>query len=493
MIQLNGIYVVNPAYKLKNDINKILFYLCPLESSLDAEDFFSYIHPLNAQLLSFFNGKDALQVILDKASGLFGLSKTELLGIISGFIENTEHRAIKYNAYTMYFPKFTLVKASMVSKFRVYDIDSFKLYEDIDFSSVRLMRPLSFLLLLTMDCYTNCMYCYANRKLGNGYMTLEQYKAIIREAKELDIDNISVNGGEVLLHPYCFEILTELLNSGYTPMISTKMPLSRSIILKLKEIGIRSIQLSLDSVNIETLDTLLSIDSSYFLDMDRTINDLDREGFDITIHAVLCAQNTSIEKLSELIEYITKYANVKNITFSPAGFSLYRGNYEKYCPRLDVIEEVRCFVESYNGNLLEGKPKIKMDSFFTEDYFKNNESFNKRAVCPANLRDFVVLPDGRVTICEQLYDHPRFIIGDLTKQSIVEVWNSKEANALYDLRQDQINKESQCSDCTDFITCRKKRGICWKHVLMAYGRDNWDYPDPKCPKAPRFKRRFYIK
>lgn len=98
MIQLNDIYVVNPAYKLKNDINKILFYLCPLENNLDAEDFFSYIHPLNAQLLSFFNGKDALQVILDKASGLFGLSKTELLGIISGFIENTEHRAIKYNA-----------------------------------------------------------------------------------------------------------------------------------------------------------------------------------------------------------------------------------------------------------------------------------------------------------------------------------------------------------------------------------------------------------
>ncbi len=41
--------------------------------------------------------------------------------------------------------------------------------------------------------------------------------------------------------------------------------------------------------------------------------------------------------------------------------------------------------------------------------------------CSANFYAFVILRDGKVTICEELYLHPKFIIGDLKKQSIMEV------------------------------------------------------------------------
>ena len=44
-----------------------------------------------------------------------------------------------------------------------------------------------------------------------------------------------------------------------------------------------------------------------------------------------------------------------------------------------------------------------------------------------------VLPDGKVSACEQLYWHPQFIIGDLKKQSIEEIWNSPKAWELYNL------------------------------------------------------------
>lgn len=42
-------------------------------------------------------------------------------------------------------------------------------------------------------------------------------------------------------------------------------------------------------------------------------------------------------------------------------------------------------------------------------------------------------------------------------------------------------------------TCRSRVGVCWKTVLMAYGESNWDFPDPRCPKAPLPFNEIYIK
>lgn len=41
------------------------------------------------------------------------------------------------------------------------------------------------------------------------------------------------------------------------------------------------------------------------------------------------------------------------------------------------------------------------------------------------------MPDGKVTICEELYWHPHFIIGDLKKQTLKEIWNSQKAKDIF--------------------------------------------------------------
>lgn len=62
------------------------------------------------------------------------------------------------------------------------------------------------------------------------------------------------------------------------------------------------------------------------------------------------------------------------------------------------------------------------------------------------------------------------------------IWNSEKALNLYNF---SIRKSrSVCHSCIDAVTCRTKKGVCWKTVMMAYGKDNWDFPDPRCPKAP---------
>jgi radical SAM protein with 4Fe4S-binding SPASM domain len=106
-----------------------------------------------------------------------------------------------------------------------------------------------------------------------------------------------------------------------------------------------------------------------------------------------------------------------------------------------------------------------------------------RPLCTANRQGFVILPDGRVTPCEELYDHPAFIMGDLKRQSVQEMWSSPRALELLHPARTEI-REGPCASCGELDQCNAQPGRCWRDVLKSYGWDKPYFPDPKCPKAP---------
>lgn len=60
------------------------------------------------------------------------------------------------------------------------------------------------------------------------------------------------------------------------------------------------------------------------------------------------------------------------------------------------------------------------------------------------------------------------------------------------LYEDPLNniKSGDCKGCKSYQECRTGAGVCWKTIIMAYGEDNWYYPDPRCPNAPKPINRF---
>ena len=80
----------------------------------------------------------------------------------------------------------------------------------------------------------------------------------------------------------------------------------------------------------------------------------------------------------------------------------------------------------------------------------------------------------------------------MNTQSIMEMWTSKEALALWNFSQKDIKEESPCKMCEEFERCRKGKGICWRIAYASYGLDNFDFPVPQCPKAPIVTRDIYI-
>jgi len=82
--------------------------------------------------------------------------------------------------------------------------------------------------------------------------------------------------------------------------------------------------------------------------------------------------------------------------------------------------------------------------------------------------------------------NPRFITGDLTTQSIEEVWNSPRALELAFPKKENFRDASFCKKCSIFADCYQYHNKCYVDVIKGYGDENWDFPDPRCKFAPEF-------
>lgn len=354
----------------------------------------------------------------------------------------------------------------------------------------RLNRPISCIFELTMNCFTDCVYCYADRKgFGDKLLSLPQIREILKDLYNSKIVDIVLNGGEVLMHPDIKEILLECTKYGYFPFISTKMPVSGEILKFLKSIGITNIQVSLDSINPETLKNHLNVGGDYLTKIIRTMDLLDQMEFPWRVNTIITKYNSSADKeIIPLIDYLAKYKSLKQITISAAGYSHYK-SYENF-------NSLKVTKENYENSRRKVYEKIScyphLHIIMKEGNYLLPEVFKQRSICTANQQGFIILPDGKVTICEELYWNPHFIIGDLTKNTIWEIWNSEKAKGLFYLPQSKIQKSSPCSSCEEYENCRSFRGVCWKMIIAAYGKENWDYPDPTCPYAPEIKNNIYM-
>lgn len=498
---MEEIYIFNPAYKLKNDKKRIILFNKELHSLSfeDVSDFVGFVHPLYAILFSLFDGERTVDRAKEDFSNLTGLSKEVVEKIISPLIENKEEIGTYYDGHYFLFPKNVLVKKENTPISSSYTIDDFLIpKKELDLESWRLYIPLDALLMINTKCMTDCIYCYADvRKRKDCKIPLERLKALIKEAKTLGMRSIDISGGEVFLYKHWEELLKELITNGFTPYISTKIPIDEGIIKKLKELGIKFIQLSIDTIFEEEIIKILNVKKGYLHKILETIKVLNENEFNIYINTQMTSLNEN--SIEELIDYLSSFDNIKKVSIGAAGFSLYKGekNYLIYRASLKRVKQVEEFIDKRIKEKSNKKSFLKFSGYLAkEDILENNveekeKKFAKRARCSGNFYAFVILPDGKVTICEELYWHPRFIIGDLMKQSIEEVWNSERALELYNISKDMIREESPCKQCEEFEKCHRFRGVCWKMVLYAYDYGNWDFPDPRCPKAPMPKRTFW--
>jgi len=490
------IYILNPAYFLRNDIHRALigtFEDCEIDSEKYDKNILFFIHPVNAQMLSFFDGEKTLSQCVYEISKYFDISENEIYDIVLNYIENEDKLCIEYNNENIFFPKNVLLEKGNYVRKEFYHPEQFIVNKNIDLTSTRLYKPIQAIFELTLNCYTDCEYCYADRKQQsrNSYLPLKKIISIVKEAKSLGFTAIEVNGGEVLIHPHYKEIFKEISDNGYRPLISTKLPLDKETLEYLQEIGMTKLQISLDSVNSTTLTKMLKVKTEYRDKILKTMQMLDDMKFDWQVNTVITKSNDSLEdEIKPLMSKLVSYKNIKQIKVRPAEYSMNKpqGAFKKI--KTQSINEIQGYIQSLSSKYSNIKIIVDEQESFDYSLKDKNELFSQRSLCAANQKSFIILPDGKVTICEELYWNPHFIIGDLTKQSIMDMWQSEKATKLFYLDKSMINEDSNCKKCNEFSQCRHTKGVCWKAVIMAYGKEKWDYPDPKCSHSPEITNTF---
>lgn len=467
--------VLNPQLTMRKDIDRVVIYpieedrpgIVPSEIQIPLK-----LPPNTAIIISLFNGKREPEDVAKIWSYLNDIPIEDSKNTVSKLVGSWKKFFVTPPADYVhpYDPKDFVINA-----------------KEIDLSTPRCKIPASMLFVPTLRCSQRCIYCYADVKEINeqeDLLPLSRVYEIIQECKKLNFASVSVSGGEPFVYKHIFKVLKWIREAGYHPQIPTKYPLTKKQVYRLKDMGFDSFQISIDALDQKILTYITGRNSDYPLRIMKTMKYAKEAELKLSIVSVVTTYN--INTVGDMVRKLVNQGNIFRIRITEVGGSIYRSNDKLFpsdsdCGRLEEeINKIKIEFPEIPISFSHGKDPSFMSKEEKTNFFK------KRAVCSAGKWAFVLLPNGKVNPCEELYYHPAFIAGDLRHQSIIEMWNSKEWHNLLHPEQSLFSKDSPCKDCEEFIECHTGRGRCWKRALNAYGKP--DFPDPHCPRAPIGKR-----
>jgi radical SAM protein with 4Fe4S-binding SPASM domain len=169
--------------------------------------------------------------------------------------------------------------------------------------------------------------------------------------------------------------------------------------------------------------------------------------------------------------------------FAPAFRSLHR-------PRPDLLltEEQKQWLRAQIALLTEKYPQGKINFECRSDYRALSEESREKEFsgfprCGVGRSCVIIAPGGAVIGCEQAPQTGEFILGNVRKQSLLEVWQSEKMARFMAVTREQY-KGTVCEDCERFDGCYKEKGGCFIESIRAYGTRF--APHPLCPKAPPY-------
>lgn len=176
---------------------------------------------------------------------------------------------------------------------------------------------------LTEKCNLRCVYCMPEQgitlKPGSAYMQKDELIAIAAEFVRLGVRKIRLTGGEPLVRKDAGEIIRALTDLGVEIAITTNAVLADQYVDLFEECGIRSLNVSIDTLDPERMKSIVRRD--YAERIFRNIALLQERNFKLKLNAVLVKGMND----DELISFI-EYTRNKNVEFRFIEFMPFDGN-----------------------------------------------------------------------------------------------------------------------------------------------------------------------
>jgi MoaA/NifB/PqqE/SkfB family radical SAM enzyme len=464
---------VSESWILRNDGKYILAYKPESERKI-----YKVLSEGEASIIPLFDGSNTVADIWDAFRRIYAISPHNTCDWLSYF-EAILDSLISVDGLISFdgkaSPSLSGGKAGLIPDF-----------SDYHFPSKRLVRPLSIALVFTNRCPCACIYCYAERKMCTE-VGLDVWLSVFEEIAANGISMVDVGGGDIFSRKDAFEILDEMVSRNFLFFLSTKSYISRYDADRLSEMGIglrdipvwnaRPLQVSIDSADPETAAALVR-SPGYLERAGETVDNLVKAGIAPRVKAVLTSLNAGA------MEGIVRHFHARGVT--EFNFAQYTRSSYRHDDRLFLSRDEKLRSRETSERLARDFAGIEIkfqDDISTDGGRKpSKEEWNARATCSGGRTSLQVKPDGDVTLCEQIPHAREFVVGNVFKDGISGVWNSRELGEfLYPPR--EKFKGTVCFDCPEFRDCFEQKGHCFRNAYYAYGTIY--EARPECPRQKR--------
>lgn len=334
---------------------------------------------------------------------------------------------------------------------------------------------------ITMKCNERCLHCYLPNSVKNkgAAMPFNLFKRMIDDFANMGGEQVSLSGGEPLLHPHFLDFLYYCKSKNLKISVFSNLTLlDESITKAMKETKVENVQVSIYSMNPQIHDKITTVKGSLAKTL-RAIDYLLDAGIEVQIACPVMSYSKD-----DVLE-IMNFAKEKNIHLrmnalllsksdgddsSAKGLSLTKNEIKQLYERLLGADDkyTRDYLTEFNNA--------------TEEFCNHPTDFLSNPICSAGISGCCVSSSGIVTPCP---DWDSYQLGDLKKNSLNHIWNNSEKLKVL-RRLNQQRNFAKCLECENIDFCKR----CLIRNSQLNNGDLLCFNDTICSEAAQMRKLF---
>lgn len=300
---------------------------------------------------------------------------------------------------------------------------------------------------LTYACPLQCPYCSnpVDFALRKGELTTDEWKKVFDDARAMGAVQLGFSGGEPLVRQDLEQLVEHAKNLGYyTNLITSSVGMTTQRIHQLKEAGLDTVQISIQSSDKPLNDYLAGTDSyQHKLDMAREVK---KAGYPLILNFVLHRHN--IERVADILNLaVTLQANYVELANTQYyGFALHNRN--KLLPTEAQVKCAESITQEYQKKYSDSM-KIY---YVVPDYYSDRP---KPCMNGWGSVFMTITPDGYALPCHNARSLPNLSFPSVKDHAIDWIWKD---SPLFNHFRGESWMKMPCQTCPerkkDFGGCR---------------------------------------
>ena len=347
----------------------------------------------------------------------------------------------------------------------------------------RLPAPFLIVWNFTNACNLRCKHCYQRAGSLSTELTLQEKLDVIKQLDQAEVAAVAFSGGEPTIHPHFLTVLKAAADAGmYTALATNGLALAdRDYAEKLKKLGLRYVEVSVDSADPEKHDQFRGVRGAWEKAV-RGLRNVVELGFSTAMATTVTRLN--LDEVDDILD-LAEEIGVQRVVF----FNLIPVGRGEDLMNLDLTPEER---EELLKKLYLENQKRRLEIFSTAPQFARVSCIlsNSREIvathfyvkgdpvisslaeyiggCGAGRIYAALQPNGDVTPCVFI---PSIVVGNVTKTQFEKIWSESE---VFKALQDRERLKGGCGVCPYKYVC----GGCRARALIYTG--DVLGPDPGC-------------